>query len=88
MIDLRPITLAEAARQLVARFPRWAYSYDQLRDMCIAGEVRCIRRRVAGNRKRWKYEVRLADLLADFEGMERPQIKRVTRRNQRGAAAC
>ena len=67
----RPLALSDAEAVLAERFPEWAFSARELREMCDAKSVRCVLRPCKGMKRRVLYYVRIEKLLEDFKAWER-----------------
>lgn len=68
--DEVPVSLYEAARVLRERYPQWAFTRSQLRQMCFNRVLPYMEVPQAGTRRRVLVVVRVAELVKRFEQME------------------
>ncbi len=67
----RPIGLAKAADVLRERYPKYAFSKDELRHLCTMGALPYLEVPRCGRLRPVAWKVRVSDLLREFRKMER-----------------
>lgn len=69
-----PVGLGEAEQLLAKFFPRWAFTYSQLRSMCMIRSIPYYDLPCAGPVRTHRFLVRVADVVKHLAAQEMPAL--------------